>query len=75
MQIIPTMTKTHLIVVLSASRPKPITRSATVPIQKISTNVAIPGFCFSGIQRRVTNIPVAIMALPNESVVFIEIPS
>ena len=71
----PINTKIHFSNRLSGSRSRPITKSATVPIQKISTNVAIPGLCFSGIHRSVTKTPEAIIALPKERVVLSEIPS
>ena len=74
-QSIPIKTNIHLRTKVSALRSKLITKSATVPIQKISTRVAIPGFCFSGIHRSVTKMPVAMIAFPKVRLVLREMPS
>jgi len=74
-QSIPIKTNIHLRTKVSALRSKLITRSATVPIQKISTRVAIQGFCFNGIHRSVTKMPVAMIAFPKVRLVLREMPS
>ena len=39
-------------------------KSATVPTRNISIIVPIPGFCFNGIHKSITAIPVIIIVLP-----------